>query len=62
MGAGLAVVPLMGLLETVAIAKAFGTAVLGSRTVCSEGSLWGFWVLGTLLFPGGQWEGLGCLC
>uniref|UniRef100_A0A8C4XKT5 Solute carrier family 26 member 11 n=1 Tax=Falco tinnunculus TaxID=100819 RepID=A0A8C4XKT5_FALTI len=38
MGVGLAVVPLMGLLETVAIAKAFGTAVPGSR----EGSLQGF--------------------
>uniref|UniRef100_A0A8B9Z5C8 Solute carrier family 26 member 11 n=1 Tax=Buteo japonicus TaxID=224669 RepID=A0A8B9Z5C8_9AVES len=32
MGVGLAVVPLMGLLETVAIAKAFGTAASGAYT------------------------------
>ena len=36
MGVGLAVVPLMGLLETVAIAKAFGTAAPGS-CACGRG-------------------------
>lgn len=61
MGVGLAVVPLMGLLETIAIAKAFGTAAPGSRAL-RRGLCRGLGVLGTLLFPRGQWEGLGCLC
>uniref|UniRef100_A0A8C3KC07 Solute carrier family 26 member 11 n=1 Tax=Calidris pygmaea TaxID=425635 RepID=A0A8C3KC07_9CHAR len=52
MGVGLAVVPLMGLLETVAIAKAFGTAAPGS---CAGGgvSAEGLGVPGRVLFPWG---------
>lgn len=46
MGVGLAVVPLMGLLETIAIAKAFGRAVPGSCPVLTGGSLQGLRVLG----------------
>lgn len=39
MGAGLAVVPLMGLLETVAIAKAFGTVCMGPQMMGKAVSL-----------------------
>lgn len=59
MGVGLAVVPLMGLLETVAIAKAFGMAAPGS---CARGggSLRGAWGAGEGAVPTGaeEWTGL----
>lgn len=48
MGAGLAVVPLVGVLETVAIAKAFGTAAVGRRGPCG-----GLGTEGASLFPWG---------
>lgn len=60
MGVGLAVVPLMGLLETIAIAKAFGTAAPDTYTQ-GRGLCRGLGVPGRVLFPWGQWEGLGCL-
>lgn len=45
-------VPLMGLLETIAIAKAFGRAVPGSCPVLTGGSLQGLRVLGRGLCEG----------
>lgn len=59
MGAGLAVVPFMGLLETVAIAKAFGTAVLGSRTCVLRGVPVGVLGAGDVAVPRGTVGGTG---